>query len=625
MDKDEKSFLKKHRAHIVLAVMIIIQLIYSCYVFAYEKQGTHSDEIWSYGLSNSYYRPFIYLPDGIYQDEYDGGYEGSDITNKWIDGKVMNDYVTVQEDERFAYDSVYHNQVLDHHPPLYYAILHTICSFFPGKFSLWYAFSINLVSMVFIQIFLFKLTKLYTDKDTLALTVCLLYGAGTGALSTVLFLRQYCFMTMLITMYYYFSAKLFKSFDKEKGFDLKKYAPPMAATAFLLFFTNYTMAIICGIFTAVVCLYMLARKKVKQMFIYGLSMTAALGAFCAAYPYVIKHVFLYKNMGNGKEYEGTYRTRLIHVLDLLFKHTVGKEFSIYKSATIYYVIAVLAVLTVICVPLCFLFRKEVWFRKFAGGTAAWIKGLPKKIPADIKTIDGTFIAFLVANIAFVLMLPEISDIKEMGQAGVRYLFVVMPLVCLTVVGVVYAVLRDIPKRVGEIAVLIMAAALICVININEQAPYLYKHTSSYTDLAEDTAGRNVLLLASNGTGNIWYTQCFPAYLRKAEGIFITYVMDKESFGRNTDGRQVDMVIAPVEAFSKNGEWYKKIIDNDRNFFEENTDLWKTSAGSVVEDKYREDMIFADDHLEDITDTDKAEVLYSINIQNQYYAVIQLNS
>jgi hypothetical protein len=164
-----------------------------------------------------------------------------------------------------------------------------------------------------------------------------------------------------------------------------------------------------------------------------------------------------------------------------------------------------------------------------------------------------------------------------------------------------------------------------VININEQAPYLYKHTSSYTDLAEDTAGRNVLLLASNGTGNIWYTQCFPAYLRKAEGIFITYVVDKESFGRNTDGRRVDMVIAPVEAFSKNGEWYKKIIDNDRKFFEENTDLWKTSAGSVVEDKYREDMIFADDHLEDITDTDKAEVLYSINIQNQYYAVIQLNS
>ncbi|WP_074962866.1 hypothetical protein [Ruminococcus albus] len=625
MDKTENSFYKKHGAHIVLAVMIIIQLIYSCYVFAYEKQGTHSDELWSYGLANSYYKPFIYLEDGIYQDDYTGGYEGSDIANKWIDGSVMNDYLTVQEGQRFSYDSVYHNQVLDHHPPLYYSILHTICSFFPNSFSLWYAFSINLVSMVFIQIFLFKLTKLYTDKDTLALTVCLLYGAGTGALSTVLFLRQYCFMTMLITMYYYFSAKLFRSYDKEKGFDLKKYAPPMAVTAFLLFFTNYTMAIICGIFTAVVCLYMLARKRVKQMFVYGLSMTAALGAFCAAYPYVIKHIFLYKNIGNGKAYKGTYRTRLLFVLDLLFKHTIGKEFSIYKSSTIYYVIAVLAVLAAICVPLCFLFRKEVWFKNFVRGAAAWIKALPKKIPADIRAIDGTFVAFLIANTVFVLMLPTMSDIKEMGQPGVRYLFVVMPLVCLTVVGFVYAILRDIPKRVGEIAVLIMAAALICVININEQTPFLAKHTSTYTDLAKDSEGRNVLLFASNGTGNIWYTQCFPSYLRKADGIFISNVNDKESFGRNTDGRQVDMVIAPIETFDKDGEWYKRIIGNDRQFFENNADEMKNIADTAFEEKHKDEIIFADDRLADITDTDKAEVLYSINIQNKYYAVIQLNS
>ena len=109
LEKTENSFIKKHGAHIVLAVMIVIQLIYSCYVFAYKKQGTHSDELWSYGLANSYYKPFIYLEDGIYQDDYTGGYEGSDIANKWIDGCVMNDYLTVQEGQRFSYDSVYHN------------------------------------------------------------------------------------------------------------------------------------------------------------------------------------------------------------------------------------------------------------------------------------------------------------------------------------------------------------------------------------------------------------------------------------------------------------------------------------------------------------------------------------
>lgn len=623
MDKDKKGFLQRHGAHIVLAVIIIFQLIYSCCVFAFQRQGTHSDELWSYGLANSYHKPFIYLEDNIFQDDYTGGYEGSDITDKWIDGSVMNDYLTVQEGQRFSYDSVYHNQVLDHHPPLYYAILHTICSFFPNSFSLWYAFSINLASMIFIQIFLFKLTKLYTGKDAIALTVCLLYGAGTGALSTVLFMRQYCFMTMLITMYYYFSAKLWQSYDKEKGFDLKKYAPPMAITAFLLFFTNYTMAIICGLFTAVVCLYMLLRRRVKQMFIYGLSMTAALGLFCAAYPYVIKHVFLYKNMGDGAAFEGTYRTRLIHVLDLLFKHTVGKEFSIYKSAAVYYVFAVLAVLAVIAVPLCFLFRKEVWFRAFIKKCGAWVKSLPKRIPAGLKSIDATFVAFVIANTVFVLLLPVISDIKEMGQAGVRYLFVVMPLVILMLVSVVYTVFKGLPKRGGEIVTLVLAVTLAAVVNVKEDTPFLYRHTSGYTNLTEDSADRNVLLFASIGPGEVWYTQCFPSYLRKAEGIFITNVTDRESFVNYTDGRNVDIVIAPVDSFRKDGDWYSKIIDNDSAFFEEMTDKWKTGAASAVESENEDDMLFCDDRLEGIADPDKAEVLYSINIQNHFYTVIQL--
>ena len=132
---NNKTFLQKHGSHIILAVIIILQLCYAVFVFTTQKQGYHSDELWCYGLANSYYKPFVYLEDGIYQDDYEGGYEGSDITHKWISGDVMKKYITVQKDQRFSYDSVYHNQILDHHPPLYYFILHTICSFFPDKFS----------------------------------------------------------------------------------------------------------------------------------------------------------------------------------------------------------------------------------------------------------------------------------------------------------------------------------------------------------------------------------------------------------------------------------------------------------------------------------------------------------
>ncbi len=55
-----------------------------------------------------------------------------------------NNYFAVKKNERFDYRKVWKNQKNDVHPPIYYILLHTICSFFPGKFSWWYAGSINI-------------------------------------------------------------------------------------------------------------------------------------------------------------------------------------------------------------------------------------------------------------------------------------------------------------------------------------------------------------------------------------------------------------------------------------------------------------------------------------------------
>lgn len=620
MDKDENNYLKKYGAYLLLALIIVVQLSYSIFVFCTKKQALHSDEIWCYGLANSYHKPFIYLEDNVFQDGYTGGYKGSDITNKWIDGKVMNDYLTVQEGERFNYASVYHNQVLDHHPPLYYAILHTICSFFPDSFSLWYSFSINLVSMVFIQIFLFKLSKLFTESNSIPLIVCLLYGAGTGALSTIMFLRQYCFMTMLILMYYYFSIKLYKSYDKDNGFNLKKYVPPMALVAFLLFFTNYTMAIICGSFTAFMCLYMLCRKKIKQMFIYGFSMVGALGAFCAAYPYVIKHTLLYKD-GNGDVFKGTYKERLMYALDLLLKHTVSKEVSIYKSATIYYIIAGLVIASVVIIPLAVLFRKETWFLSAK-------EKIKESFKCDIKRLLRTDISFIIlfsANLVFVLILPLISDVITQGPPVARYLFVIMPVVCLSVVYIITAIFKRLPRKGGEIIALLAVLVMAVKINIYQTSPVLKENPKGYTDLTAVSADKNVLLFASHTDFKVWYIQCFPIYLRKANSIFVTSVIDTKSFENNTDDRKVDIVIAPVASFKEDGEWYEKISETDSELFGLMEESWKYSADAVFEQAYKEQIVFADQRLEKIADPDNAEVLYCINIQNEYYAVIQLNS
>ena len=138
--------------YIVLAVLIICQLVYTTILFA-DRQIFHSDEIWSYGLANSYYKPFIYGEDGIFIEKITK--DNFTHANEWVSADIFDEYITVQEGQRFAYDSVYHNQTLDHHPPLFYALLHTVCSFFPNQFSMWYGYFLSAIFLVFTQIFLF--------------------------------------------------------------------------------------------------------------------------------------------------------------------------------------------------------------------------------------------------------------------------------------------------------------------------------------------------------------------------------------------------------------------------------------------------------------------------------------
>ena len=60
------------------------------------------------------------------------------VDGGWNSPEDFNEYLAVSPDDRFDYAQVYENQIIDaSHPPLYYALVHTVCSFFPGVFSKW--------------------------------------------------------------------------------------------------------------------------------------------------------------------------------------------------------------------------------------------------------------------------------------------------------------------------------------------------------------------------------------------------------------------------------------------------------------------------------------------------------
>ena len=105
---------KTNTTKILFAAILVLQLV-CMFFYANAKQGYFVDELWSYGLANSYYHP-------------DVGWNGA-LQKGWVTGNYFHDYLRVLPDQRFAYGSVIYNQVYDYHPPLFYMVLHTISSF----------------------------------------------------------------------------------------------------------------------------------------------------------------------------------------------------------------------------------------------------------------------------------------------------------------------------------------------------------------------------------------------------------------------------------------------------------------------------------------------------------------
>ena len=112
----------------ILFVVFISLLVFGISSFFVSlKQNFHFDELGSYALANNQFQVMI--------DDYKV-YSGDE---------VLKDYLTVHEGHQFDFANLVDNQIHDTHPPLWYCMLHIICSIFVGSFSKWYGLIINCI------------------------------------------------------------------------------------------------------------------------------------------------------------------------------------------------------------------------------------------------------------------------------------------------------------------------------------------------------------------------------------------------------------------------------------------------------------------------------------------------
>lgn len=173
-------------------------------------------------MSNSYFNPFIG--------------NASKFFNTVLDGSFFYNSLTVQQNQIFSYASVFASQAADVHPPLYYCLIHTICSFFPNTFSIWFGLAPNILFFVLVYFFIVAISYDITKNYIFSLASCLIYGFSLGAVSTVLLIRMYAMLTAIIMAVLYIHIKLIDDIYNDLNFENIKYK---LLILFLLYFCGF--------------------------------------------------------------------------------------------------------------------------------------------------------------------------------------------------------------------------------------------------------------------------------------------------------------------------------------------------------------------------------------------------
>lgn len=262
------------KAGIILSVIIVLSLAISTFYMA-TKQGYHEDELLTYNLANS-----------SKQLSVDGG---------WNFPEDFNEYLTVSHEHRFDYAQVYQNQIIDaSHPPFYYALVHTVCSLFPGVFSKWLAYSINVLAMTGVLILLFKIGKKVTGNNLYALMVSGAYALSVACITTTIYLRMYSTLTFFVLAFLYMSLVMYEKKNTVSLADCLM----LCLIVILGILTQYYFILFAGLIGLVFLVFKIKEKNIKDLIKYIIASFIGIAVAMCIYPYIISNV-LGGNRGFG--------------------------------------------------------------------------------------------------------------------------------------------------------------------------------------------------------------------------------------------------------------------------------------------------------------------------------------
>ena len=479
-------------ASLVFLSMIICQLA----IFAYygeQKTAYHVDELYTYGLSNSYDTAFLYEgapADGLNNTQF----------NHWLDHSVFFKYLTVQPGEGFAYDKVYDNQTQDVHPPLYYMFVHTICSFFPNIFSKWFGLALNFGLFVLCQVVLYRVTVAILKTRKKALLVCALWGFGVGALNTVLFIRMYTLLTLFVLLSTLINVKIIQA-NKVST----KHLLEIIAITILGGLTQYYFYIFSFLLAAFVGAFFVHNESKRNLFRYSMSTVISFITAFATFPAVLTHLNGYRGASavygiqNLKITGSMLRTIYSMINQELFgfPDNVARLFASIQSS-IWFVLCVGIAIAILAVYLLYALRKNKRvYEKLERAKHNHANMLCKiqSVCHVFKTREHVILLMLFGvTLLFIWIISNIAP--DMGIFMDRYTFCVFPFLCILAVACLSAIFSKLIKRawINSFSLILLVAMFAFGSHWSNKGQYLYPDNEPRTQLRTAIAGTDCIFV-----------------------------------------------------------------------------------------------------------------------------------
>ena len=449
----------------------VVQIMAAVY-FCCQKQGFHEDEYYSYYSTSRTY--------GLFVED-----------NTWAEHDDYFQEFVVLENQGFQYALVKQVQSWDVHPPVYYWILHTICSLFPGQFSKWFGLIINLaafgISMFLLYILALQVTK---HDEKLSFLICFFYGFTPAVMSSVVFIRMYALLTVFVLLCAVLHIYIIECGSGKLPF--RKFLLPVAVVTYLGFLTQYYYFIFLFFMAAAFCIYLLFRdKNLWNCIRYGCSLAVSMILAYLTYPSCLGQMFRGQRGAQATDnffnISNTYM-RLQFFWELLDEYVFGKTLSFF--------------LLLIVLLLLYIVRK---------GSSDSRRRMPAPPNVAYRILLFTAIGYFLVVSKTALLLGTTSVRYQTPVYGVAVLLIFTAVKelwrrCKRSAGVKYQ--EDAAKKTGQHNIGMAAAVFICLtINLagllSDKVVFLYPEDASRVAFAKEKAAQETPVIYIYDEGQSW--------------------------------------------------------------------------------------------------------------------------